>query len=232
MTFRTNRIWLFVFLCSFAFVKIKAQVAYTFSPSTTYHVILDTNQINYDGIEIVNTGTTNLILTYQLVKKDTLIDSHFDLCNSGTCLLGLVPYGSIATILPGNFGWLKMHQYSGKALGTNTIKYVVRDGISRTDTLTFIIDVNNPSGINENAASVNAIRVFPNPVSNGLFFINSKSENSLLKIMDLNGKELYSEKISKGLNRISVAELNIGIYFYKITDRFGLSKSGKMTIIE
>lgn len=74
-----------------------------------------------------------------------------------------------------------MHQYSGKSLGTNTIKYVVRDGISREDSLTFIIDVNNPSGINEIADTESSINVFPNPISKGQMYIESKSELSSCK---------------------------------------------------
>lgn len=56
---------------------------------------------------------------------------------------------------------------------------------------------------------------FPNPV-NDLLFIENKMEEGYLELMDYNGRIILEEKLSPGLNEISISELANGFYFCKI----------------
>jgi hypothetical protein len=110
--------------------------SYTFSPSKIYTINVDTSQNNFGGIEVQNTGSQNLNLTWRSVLTGTLIDSYFQLCNSGICFLNLPNSGVMPTIIPGDIGWIKFHMFSGRTNGVNTIKYTLKNGSIQSDTLT------------------------------------------------------------------------------------------------
>ncbi|MBC7696071.1 MAG: T9SS type A sorting domain-containing protein [Burkholderiales bacterium] len=147
-------------------VKLSAQ-NYTFSPGKTFIMAVDTSQLNYNGIRITNTSSTDLDFTWELLLKDTLIDCEFDLCNSGICFNNLPESGAMPSIMPGTQGFLKMHMFSGQSNGINTIKYVLKNAaLASSDTLTFLINVGNTTGlINYNEASIKAT-IYPNPTVN------------------------------------------------------------------
>jgi hypothetical protein len=203
------------------FINGKAQ-SYSFSPGKIYIAVVDTSQLNYNGIEVQNTGPTNLNFTWELLSKDTLIDSEFDLCNSGICFNNLPYNGVMPTILPGQIGYLKMHMFSGRTLGINTVKYVLKNALlSTVDTLTFIINVGNPTGLkpldNNNVKSF----TYPNP-SQDFATIKFSKQMPLevgLKLVDLSGKVVYYNCAQKVLNqeiRIDITDFISGYYYIHI----------------
>lgn len=155
--------------CFLTQTKLVAQ-NYTFNPGTNFIAAMDTNQLNYDGIRITNTGTTDLDFTWELLLKDTLIDCEFDLCNSGICFNNLPETGIMPTIIPGQQGHLKLHMFSGQSEGINTIKYVLKNSnLSSSDTLTFIINVGNVTGLKDfNKTGIKTF-IYPNPTVNEAF---------------------------------------------------------------
>ena len=86
--------------------KIISQ-SYSYSPSKLYVHTIDTNSTDFGGIEILNTENQNLNLNWRLQIVDTLIDSRFELCNSGICSLNLPVSGIMPSITSGNIGWIK-----------------------------------------------------------------------------------------------------------------------------
>lgn len=204
---------------------------YTFVNGTTFSVSLDTSTLIYTkGIEVVNTGTYNLNLSWELTYKDTLIDSHFELCNSGICFTNLQPTGSMPTIMPGGKGWLKMHIFTGKTTGRNTVKYVVKDSLGRIDTLTFIADVIKQTGINELKNNSSAVSVYPNPATNFILINGIKPGNTEIEIRNLSGVIVYKSELKEAKNRIETDFLPSGIYLYQITENNFKVKSGKFLI--
>jgi len=157
---------LIALFCLLTQIKLTAQ-SYAFSPGKTYVTSVDTSQLNYNGIIITNTGTSNLDFTWDLLLKDTLIDSEFDLCNSGICFNTLPESGIMPTINPGQQGHLKLHMFSGQTNGTNTIKYILKNAaLSSSDTLTFIINVGDVTGLFDAKKSNIKTSLYPNPAVN------------------------------------------------------------------
>jgi hypothetical protein len=191
---------------------------YTFSPSNVFYTHLDTSELVYRGIEITNTGSTNLDLTWELILKDTLLDSEFDLCNSGICFNTLPVSGVMPTMHPGEVGFLKMHMFSGRTMGLNTIKYILKNGSTRIDTLTYFVTVGNITGIKNINNLKDKVVVFPNPASTEAFIrldLVSLSEVSV-SVLNVFGQTIQSEKQIGvfGENKIplNTKSLSNGIY--------------------
>ncbi len=69
--------------------------------------------------------------------------------------------------------------------------------------------------------------VYPNP-SHGEFNVEVKN-NSLLKVYDVLGKEIFSKTLETGINRVELQNIKTGMYFIKIVDHSG-EKKGKIII--
>ena len=202
---------------------------YTFNPGKTFTINVDTSQNNYDGIDVENLSSQNLNLTWRKVLVDTLIDSYFQICNSGICFLNLPNSGTMPTINPGNMGWIKFHMFSGRTNGVNTIKYVLKNGSIQADTLTFIINViGGITGIKELKNVKDNAVVYPNPSSSETTIQLNLFESSDVTITSLNplGHCVYTAKanFNMGLNLIQVntEQYSSGIYTLIMTTKNGV----------
>lgn len=182
---------------------------YTFSPGKTNTINVDTSQNNFGGIDVQNIGSQNLNLTWRWLSTDTLIDSYFQLCNSGICFLNLPNSGVMPTITPGGIGWIKFHMFSGRTNGVNTIKYVLKNASIQADTLTFIINViGGITGIKELKNGKDKAIVYPNPSSSETTIQLNLHESSDVILTSLNplGQCIYKEtaNYNAGLNSIKI----------------------------
>lgn len=222
---------LIILLFSLIFFLEGRGQSYFFINGSTYSVTLDTSKLIYSkGIEIVNTGTTNLNLTWDLTLKDTLIDSHFELCNSGICFNNLPFNGAMPTILPNDTGWIKMHIFTGKATGRNKVKYALKDGAGRVDTLTFIADVVLPNGINEKQISAASIEVFPNPACDFVIVKGTKTSDAEIQFFNEQGSIVTQHALLQGYTSINTDFLHSGQYHYWIKQNNTIIKTGKIIV--
>lgn len=84
-----------------------------------------------------------------------------------------------------------------------------------------ILKYTNPTDIVEQWTMDNGEWImYPNPVSNELNIeFNSKNpipQTTNLSICNLQGKEIYKERINKTINKIDISKLNAGVYIIKI----------------
>jgi hypothetical protein len=203
--------------------------SYSFNPGKTFTINVDTSQNNYDGINVENLSSQNLNLTWRKASVDTLIDSYFQICNSGICFLNLPNSGTMPTITPGGIGWIKFHMFSGRINGVNTIKYVLKNGSIQADTLTFIINViGGITGINELKNVKDKAVVYPNPSSFETTVQLNLLEQSDVTLTSLNplGECIYKETASynAGLNSIKIdtEQYTSWIYTLIISTKNGL----------
>ncbi|SEM32232.1 Por secretion system C-terminal sorting domain-containing protein [Chryseobacterium taichungense] len=67
-----------------------------------------------------------------------------------------------------------------------------------------------------NLFSENGIKIYPNPIKDGIYTIDSNSSDWSFEIFDMSGKLIRkSEKLSKGKNRISANGIKAGVYLLK-----------------
>jgi hypothetical protein len=216
-----------IILSVLAAAKLSGQ-SYTFNPGPVLNMVVDTNENNFDGIEIQNTGSQNLNLSWRLVSVDTLIDSRFELCNSGICFMNLPVSGNMPGIAPGATGWLKFHIISGSATGLNTIKYILKNGTIQKDTLTFNITVANVTGLHEASNSKDKISLYPNPASHisSLSLELTQNENLSISVVNAIGQIVYGESLTNLQAGNHVVNFNTeswasGIYNIKISTNDG-----------
>ena len=204
---------------------------YSFLNGTTYSVTLDTSVLFYTkGIELTNTGTVNLNLSWELTYKDTLNDCRFELCNSGQCYNNLPLSGNMPVVNPGNIGFLKMHVFTGKTQGRNVVKYVLKNGASQIDTLTFVAYVAIASGLPELKNNSQEIFIYPSPAVGFVNISGIKPYNTEIQVFNVTGHTVLHYPLNEQKNRIDTHNLPSGIYFYKITENDNIVKSGKLLI--
>lgn len=76
---------------------------------------------------------------------------------------------------------------------------------------------------------VSGLNVYPNPVSNGVVYINSNSSDAKnVTVYDVLGKQLIQAKVSNGT--LDVSSLRKGVYLMKVTE--GAASSTKKLIID
>jgi len=203
---------------------------YTFVQSKTYLAYLDTNQLLYTkGVEVINTGTTNLDLSWELILNDTLPDAEFDLCNSGECFANLPASGNMPTLLPGEKGWLKVHMWAGKTYGTNTAKYILRNGMLQSDTLTFIMIVGEPSSVKTVSNYTGTSNIYPNPSSGKVVFSTSSPETYLIRLIDSKGKIIINHSGSHtGQYILNIESVPDGEYFLDVQYKSGRTETHKL----
>ncbi|MBK7667463.1 MAG: T9SS type A sorting domain-containing protein [Sphingobacteriaceae bacterium] len=95
-----------------------------------------------------------------------------------------------------------------------------------------ILTYNNAcfTGINE-FKKENSFTVYPNPASQELF-VKSENENGTLVMYNLIGEIVLKTDVRKGENKLNIAEINTGSYFYKIKSTEGtVIKTGKLIVM-
>jgi hypothetical protein len=219
-----------IFLICFVFENKLFGQSYSFNPGKTYITYLDTSESNFGGIEITNTGTVNLNLKWRRVLVDTLIDSRFELCNSGICFLNLPYSGDLPILAPSETGWIKFHLYAGKTEGINTLKYTIKNGVFTADTLTYIIHVvAGITAIKEFKNTQDQAVLYPNPAVNEVTLgVDLKSETSINVVISNNIGQIVSinhnEKLYSGQHEIKIntSEYASGVYSVLILTNNGV----------
>jgi len=85
----------------------------------------------------------------------------------------------------------------------------------------------SPLSINESERK--QVQVYPNPATQKIN-IETQVIFSNIKLYSIDGKEVLSRSLRKGINSINISKLNRGIYFYVISDATGTSNSNKIII--
>lgn len=71
--------------------------------------------------------------------------------------------------------------------------------------------------------SESSLTVYPNPSQNSINFefTDLETKNFQLRIMDTNGKDVYSENLNNSKTTIDINHLSSGVYFYNLTSAEG-----------
>jgi hypothetical protein len=112
--------------------------------------------------------------------------------------------------------------FSGRTLGVNTIKYLLKNAVlSTVDTLTFIINVGNITGLKKDDNKRLTWFIYPNP-SQDFFILRLSKETSLgvgIKILDITGKVVYDKRAVNADNqeiKINISDFISGYYDVQI----------------
>lgn len=83
---------------------------------------------------------------------------------------------------------------------------------------------------NEVVRTTDQLKIYPNPVKNGVFTIENNENNAAVEIYDMSGKLIRSaQKLDRGVNKIYINGIQNGIYLVKVTSN-GKTISKKIVI--
>ncbi len=93
----------------------------------------------------------------------------------------------------------------------------------------FVVKFNTTVGIEEKSNPKNAVKVYPNP-ANGKFYLQIENliENPEMRITNIFGQEMKSEKINSKKTEIDLSEFSNGIYFIHLYQNKNLISTQKL----
>jgi len=196
-----------------------AQTSFTWSPNDT--IIQDVNPDLYTEIliEQINTSGDTLELGIEVVKNT--IDPSWDgmICLQGLCLGEIRPEGFTSQMTPisGEInGYTKLTVYpaGGTQSGELRIRVFNINNPTDGDTCTWIVNSVPSVGVNE--IESNTCLLFPNP-STEFVNIESGSEFDKIEVLDLQGRILVSQKVSKTSSfQLNISKLKSANYIVRL----------------
>jgi len=192
---------------------------YSITPNDTIQMVGLMEDLETLSIQQVNTSQNTIILQWEKVSESVPPAWDADVCDNFICYTSLVDSGTMNAVVPGDYGFLLLHITPHVNFGTAIIRYAVWDTANPAmkDTLTYILTVNVPSGVQE-AKAKNTCSIFPNP-ANEHVRIESKFLPGLRYVVaDFNGKVIQDGITSSSSITISTTGLPNGIYSIEIAD--------------
>lgn len=173
-------------------------------------------------ISFQNLDSSPLVLKWQKVSAAVPANWEAAVCDNRICYTGLEDSGTMNAVDSSEWAFLLLHITSKVNYGTATVRYMVWDEKYPldTDTLTFILRVEAPSG-NGRGVEAPSIHLYPNP-SNGMLFIQTSGTNGFFyQITDGAGKSMARGFSGTRLHTLSTEGMKTGLYYLSISDENG-----------
>lgn len=195
---------------------VSAQSFYN-TPNDSIYQVGTFDNLHTLSIQQVNLTSDSIILQWQKVSESLPADWEASVCDNANCNTTLLNSGTMAPIVPGEYGLILIHITPYKNAGTAIIKYAVWDIATPTmrDTLTYILTVNATSSTTE-IQTKNTCSIFPNPASENIFISTEIAMDYTYLITDAVGRIIQKGDALTTDTNISTRELPNGIYSLSI----------------
>ncbi|MGZ5242766.1 MAG: T9SS type A sorting domain-containing protein [Bacteroidia bacterium] len=192
---------------------------YTLSPGDSLVLKGNMEDMETLSIEQTNTSADTITLKWQKLIANVPAKWEASVCDNMICHTTLADTGTMISLAPGEKGFLLLHITPHVNFGTSTIKYAVWDAEfpDRTDTLTYILNVENASGINEQGFDKN-IGFSPVPANKMLNVYTELYSGFAYAVLDISGKLIHSGSVSSNTLTLYTENLPNGIYSIIISD--------------
>lgn len=194
--------------------------SYVHSPNDTLIANTTVNNSVTMNITQVHLSSDTLQFVWKKFSVSMPNDWTATICDNTTCYPSLIDSSTTLPVLPGDDGLMLVHCYPNTNAGTGIIRYTIYEIHSpqQVDTLTWIINAESTTGINESAAINQVYTIIGNHFQ--LTDLTSKFTN--LALLDINGKEVFSSSIPASLC-VEMPSFPVNFYYLII--------SGNNTII-
>lgn len=197
----------------FVAADISFAQSYSLVPNDTINMVGMMEDLETLSIQQPNISNDTIILKWKKVSESVPSLWEANVCDNASCNTSLVDSGTMNPVLQSEYGLLLLHITPHTNFGTAVVRYAVWDiaNPELKDTLTYILTVNNTSGIAD-AENKNSFSIFPNPAKENINIISNFQSGFHYLITDVSGKEI-NKGISK-TNSISVSKENLpnGVY--------------------
>ncbi len=217
----------------FTAIDISSAQTYSIIPNDTINMTGIMEDLETLSIQQLNISNGPLTLAWQKVSENIPLDWETNVCDNVICYASLVNGGVMNPVSPGDYGFLLMHVTPHVNYGTATIRYAVWDVASPLikDTLTYILTINAPTGINEDKITTQ-ISLHPNPANESIHIYNNALLSLNYNIVDASGKLIEKGHSASELITINTVDYKGGVYYLSVNDVKGNLQKFKFVILQ
>jgi hypothetical protein len=208
-------------LCGIIF-SATVSYAQTFSntPNDTVQIAAYMEDLETLTISQLNTSADTITLKWKRVSTSVPANWDASICDNMICNTSLVNSGAMNPVVPNDYGFLLLHVTAHVNYGTAIIRYSVWDENypAVKDTLTFIMTVNPPLGVDE-TENKNAFSISPNPANDNINIVSNGQTGFTYFISDISGRVIRKENSETNTSFVPVNNLQNGIYNISVIDK-------------
>jgi hypothetical protein len=215
----------------FAATDISFAQTYSLVPNDSISITGTFEDLQTLSIQQVNISSGTIQLKWKKVSESVPAMWDALVCDNAFCNTSLVDSGTMNSVIPGDYGFLLLHVTPHVNYGVATIRYAVWDATNAAmkDTLTFILTVNNTSGIST-TENINGFSIFPNPSKEDIQIVTDLETGFQYLITDVSGKEIETGVSSTRSISVSMENFSDGIYNVLVFEVAKILSSKKIII--
>lgn len=174
-------------------------------------------------IKFYNNIDADITIKYKKVSVDFPESWSVSFCDNSDCYPSFVDAAQFRPISAGDTVDLKLDVYPDGTADTAYVSYAIWDEANPDVVDTLNYQIMSRWGLFSENVEVTQVSVFPNPVSDVLN-IRSISAIEQVDILDLNGRIVYSEKISEPNSSVTLPLVSLpnGLYVVEATTLLGV----------
>jgi hypothetical protein len=174
-------------------------------------------------IKFFNNTDADITIKYKKVSVDFPESWSVSFCDNSDCYPSFVDEAQFRPISAGDTVDLKLDVYPDGTADTAYVSYAIWDEANPNVVDTLNYQIMSRWGLFSENLKITQVSVFPNPTSDVLN-IRSMSAIEQVSVLDLNGKLVYSEKISEPKSSVTLplASLPNGLYVIETTTLVGV----------
>ncbi len=202
-----------------AATDISIAQSYINTPNDTLNITGMMEDLETLNIRQLNNSTNTINLKWKKVSESVPANWEASVCDNTICYTSLVDSGTMNPVIPGDYGFILLHITPHVNYGTAIVRYAVWDitNDANKDTLTYILTVNETSGIDA-AANKKNFSIYPNPANNNIYIISNLQSGFEFLITDIAGKKMMGGIAKENSIAIITTNFPNGIYNISVID--------------
>ncbi len=181
---------------------------------------IDFNQANECFIHFDNPSGDSLRLHWRLVESNLPPEWDTDLCDYGTCYIGIPSNGLMNTVYDTIQPYLKLIVQPGNAPGAAWVWFRVYEEGNPDNSVDVFYSLHTPGTLETTAQTGVSYQVYPNPVSRVLFLENKQAFPVVFRLTNASGQLLLAKDIpALSEDQVSVEHWPDGTYFLQCANQ-------------
>lgn len=169
-------------------------------------------------ISQLNTSSNVITLEWEKLSESVPVGWEASVCDNRICYAILEDTGTMNPVAPSEMGFLLLHITGHVNYGTAVIRYAVWDitNPALKDTLTYILTVDQNSGIAETANS-KIFTIYPSPAKGQINIVSGFQAGFTYSVINLTGEEVQTGHSDVNSVIFSTGNFPSGIYLLKLS---------------
>ncbi len=175
---------------------------------------VELNQANECYIHFDNPSGDTLWLKWRQLEISMPTDWNIDLCDYGTCYIGIPPNGNMNAVFDTIQPYLKLIVQPGTTPGTAWCWFRVQEAGNAANFSDVYFSLYTPGITATQNVEAASVRVFPNPAREIIVIENPDAQTVPARIFNGTGHLVWQENLAPGnQTRIALADWPSGLYF-------------------